>query len=759
MKHEKKKATISIEGMHCASCATNIGKSLSKVKGVKSANVNLVARKGYIEFDEDVNVSESDLKKAVSKVGNYKMTSISYDGSGGSSKHDGMEHKGHEGMGHKGMKHKEHSDHHDHHGSVEEKEISSWKKKMVWAWAITIPIAFIMFSERLFGLHLFEANVMTIVLLVLSFPVIFIIGWQTLKGGLKGYYTFYFNMDSLISLGTVVAYLTGIASLFFVIQDYSGISSMIMAFFITGKYVEVKARGQAGQEIKKLLELGAKKARILKGKAELEINISDVRAGDVMIIKPGEKIPTDGVVVRGESAVDESMVTGESLPIDKLKGSNVIGATVNQDGVLYVKATKVGRDTFLSNIIKLVEQAQGTKVPIQAFADKVTNVFVPIILAVALLTFIAWFYFTSDLSRAVGVAVAVLVIACPCALGLATPTALMVGSGMGAKRGILIRKGEAIQTMKEIKTIVFDKTGTITKGKPEVVNIFTQTKESYLLDIAASLEKLSEHPIAHAIVSYASEKGIKKYRKVEAFKILRGRGVEGKVGTKKIVIGNGTLMNEKKISLGDYDRKIKEFESRGQTVMIISENSKVIGVIAVADALKDDSIEAISELNKSGFKTVMITGDNEATARAIAKKVGIDDVIANVLPEDKVKKVKELQRTGDFVAFVGDGINDAPALKQSNVGIAMGTGTDIAIEAGDIVLTKGSLIGVVQAINLSRGTFSKIKQNLFWAFGYNVIAIPIAIAGLLHPVIAEIAMALSSVTVVTNANLLRRKKI
>ncbi|HLD97757.1 MAG TPA: heavy metal translocating P-type ATPase, partial [Candidatus Nanoarchaeia archaeon] len=465
-----------------------------------------------------------------------------------------------------------------------------------------------------------------------------------------------------------------------------------------------------------------------------------------------------GIVVKGASAVDESMVTGESIPSEKNVKSPVIGATINQDGILYVKATKVGKDTFLSHIIELVEEAQGTKVPIQKMADKITSVFVPVILVLAILTFIGWWYFSGDLSRSLGVGVAVLVIACPCALGLATPTALMVGSGMGAKRGILIRKGEAIQTMKEVKFIVFDKTGTITKGKPEVTDIYSKVKESYLLEIAASLEKLSEHPIAKSIVDYAEKNKITKLKQVKAFKILRGRGVEGFIGKNEIIIGNQTLMKERRISLKGFESKINEFESNGKTTMIVSEAGKLLGVIGVADDVKEDSVKAIALLNAQGYKTIMITGDNELTAKSIAAKVGIKEVIANVLPEDKAKRVEELQKRG-MVAFVGDGINDAPALKQANVGIAMGTGTDIAIEAGDLVLAKGSLIGVVQAINLSKATFSKIKQNLFWAFAYNVVAIPLAVGGVLHPVIAEIAMALSSITVVSNANLLRRKRV
>jgi len=452
------------------------------------------------------------------------------------------------------------------------------------------------------------------------------------------------------------------------------------------------------------------------------------------------------------------MVTGESIPSEKNVKSPVIGATINQDGILYVKATKIGKDTFLSHIIELVEEAQGTKVPIQKMADKITSVFVPVILVLAILTFFSWWYFSGDLSRSLGVGVAVLVIACPCALGLATPTALMVGSGMGAKRGILIRKGEAIQTMKEVKFIVFDKTGTITKGKPEVTDIYSKVKESYLLEIVASLEKLSEHPIAKSIVDYAEKNKITKLKQVKAFKILRGRGVEGFIGKNEIIIGNQTLMKERRISLKGFESKINEFESNGKTTMIVSEAGKLLGVIGVADDVKEDSVKAIALLNAQGYKTIMITGDNELTAKSIAAKVGIKEVIANVLPEDKAKRVEELQKRG-MVAFVGDGINDAPALKQANVGIAMGTGTDIAIEAGDLVLAKGSLIGVVQAINLSKATFSKIKQNLFWAFAYNVVAIPLAVGGVLHPVIAEIAMALSSITVVTNANLLRRKRV
>ena len=646
------------------------------------------------------------------------------------------------------MKHKRNEE------SIEGQEMRLWKRRLWGSWVFAIPIAVLMIFERFFD-FMFFGELNALVILIIAFPVIFFFGWPTIRGGLRSFINFYFSMDSLIALGTIIAYLTGVLSMFIKVQDYSGVAAMIMAIFIAGKYIETKARGKASQEIKKLLELGAKKARVLRGKEEIEIPISEVKIDDIIVVRPGEKIPTDGVVIKGQSAVDESMITGESMPVDKNIKDTVIGATINQDGILYVKATKIGSDTFLAHIISLVEEAQGTKVPIQKVADKITNIFVPAILVLSVLTFIGWVVFSGNWSNALGAAISVLVIACPCALGLAVPIALMVGSGMGAKKGILIRKGEAIQTMKEIRTVVFDKTGTITKGKPEVTNFVSKVKEDYFWEISGSLEHLSEHPIAKAIVTKAN---LKNYKKFTNFSVIRGRGLEGKIGSKKIVIGNRALMNEKKILFKIIESNIRQWEEEGKTTMIVAENGKIIGAIAVADAVKEDSVIAINALKRRGYRTVMITGDNETTAKAIAKLVGIDEIIANVLPEDKAKKVEELQKRG-MVAFVGDGINDAPALKQSNVSIAMGSGSDIAIESGDIVLVKGSLIGVVQAINLSKATFRKIKQNLFWAFGYNVIAIPLAVAGVLNPIIAELAMALSSISVVANANLLRRIRI
>ncbi|MBU4493487.1 MAG: copper-translocating P-type ATPase, partial [Nanoarchaeota archaeon] len=609
-----------------------------------------------------------------------------------------------------------------------------------------------------------------------AIPVLFIFGWKTYVSGLKSARYFSFNMDFLIMLGTFIAFITGIIKFFLPIANYAAIAGMIMAFHLTGRYVESKARGRASQAIKKLLRLGAKTAIVLRNDKEIEIPISEVKLGDIIVIKPGEKIPTDGIVIKGESAVDESMVSGESLPAEKKKNDKVIGATVNQDGVLYVKAEKIGKDTFLSQVIKLVEEAQGSKIPIQEFADKITGYFVPVVIVIAILTVVIWLVFPNTMQNIAGffdflpwinfsvgnvalalfAAIAVLVIACPCALGLATPTALMVGSGMGAEKGIFIRRGEAIQTMKEIKTVIFDKTGTLTKGKPEVTDIIGKN-ETKILQIAASVESVSEHPLSRAIVKRAKEKKI-KLKEVKKFKAERGRGISANLGNKIISIGNRKLMSENKIRITDYEEKIVALENQGKTVMILAVNNKILGLIAVADTLKEDSKEAIKELKEMGLKTVMVTGDNERTAKAIAKLVGIDEVFADVLPEEKLKKVSELQKLG-MVAFVGDGINDAPALKQANVGIAIGTGTDIAIESGDIILSKGDLTGVVSSIKLSKETFRKIKQNLFWAFGYNIAAIPLAIIGILHPVIAEIAMATSSITVVTNANLLRRKKI
>ncbi|MDH5449890.1 MAG: copper-translocating P-type ATPase, partial [Candidatus Bathyarchaeota archaeon] len=546
--------------------------------------------------------------------------------------------------------------------------------------------------------------------------------------------------------------------------------------------IEAKAKGRASQAIRRLLELEAKTARILRENKEVEVPIDEVEVGDVMIVRPGEKIPTDGVVIEGESGVDESMATGESMPVLKKSGDEVIGATINQRGLLKARATKIGKDTFLSQVIKMVEEAQGSKVPIQEFADRVTGYFVPTVLILASLTVVLWLAFPgvigsvgawasqflpwvdptlSVFSLAVFATVATLVIACPCALGLATPTVLMVGSGMGAENGVLIRRGEAIQTLKDIKVIVFDKTGTITKGQPDVTDTIPVKgfQEHEVLRLAASVEKGSEHPLAEAIIRKAEEEGL-ELMKLEKFEAITGRGIKGEIeGQSTILVGNRKLMNKEGVDYSSLESELKRLEEEAKTAMLVAKNNKCVGVIAEADTLKDDSVEAIAELEKLGLQTTMLTGDNRRTGEAIARKVGISKVLAEVLPDKKVAEIQRLQEEVGLVAMVGDGINDAPALTQANVGIAIGTGTDIAIEAGDIVLVRGNLSDVVKAVKLSRATFRKIKQNLFWAFFYNVVMIPFAMLGLAHPVIAEIAMATSSITVVTNANLLRRTNI
>lgn len=741
------KRIYSIQGMHCASCASNIEKSLKKIKKVNSVSVNFATKKAYVEGDSE----DREIKEAVKKAGNY--TAEREDETSGNTDHNNSEKENKEDK-----------------KDPEVKEMEDSWKKVVWVWLITIPVTILMLIEMSTSIEIPFVNE---IFVLAAIPVLFILGWKTYSSALRSLMRLSFNMDSLIFLGTFAAFATGIIRYFLPIDNYAAIASMIMAFHLTGKYVESRAKGKASREIKKLLNLRVKTAKVLRGNEEREVKIDEVRVGDIIIVKPGEKIPTDGVIIKGESSVDESMVSGESLPIEKKKDNKVVGATINQDGVLHVKAEKVGKDTFLSQVIKLVEEAQGSKIPIQEFADKITKNFVPVVILVSVLTFITWIIFPDQIQSLAGffdflpwvdisagnialalfAAIAVLVIACPCALGLATPTALMVGSGMGAEKGIFIRKGEAIQTMKDIDTIVFDKTGTITKGKPEVTDIIGNKE---VLKTAASVESVSEHPLSKAVVKKAKERNI-KLEKVSKFKAEKGRGIVGEVKNKRVLIGNRKLMSDNEINLYEYEKKITSLEKQGKTVMILSVENEVKGLIAVADTLKQDSKSAIRELKEMGLKTIMITGDNYRTAKAIASQTSIDEVISDVLPDEKLERVKELQKDNK-VAFVGDGINDAPALKQSNVGIAIGTGTDIAIEAGDIIISKGDLNGVVSAIRLSNETFRKIKQNLFWAFGYNIVAIPLAVIGILHPVIAEIAMAGSSITVVSNANSLKRRK-
>jgi len=750
---ETKKTIIKIAGMTCASCAQTIENALKKTEGILEANVNLASEKAVVVYD----VQEIDYEGIKEVI---------------------------EGTGYVVLGREEGAARYEKEIEEEQRKFHEAKMRMRVAWAFTIPIMAWMIPEMILGQAWPNPTIYNIGMILLAVPVLFWAGKETLLSAVRAVSHGSANMDVLIALGTSTAFITGPAVFFSPIMNYAGVAGMIMAFHLTGRYVEAKAKGRASQAIRKLLELEAKTARILVNGEEKEVPIDEVEVGDVMIVRPGEKIPTDGVVIEGQSAVDESMATGESMPVSKKVGDEVIGATVNQRGLLKVKATKVGQDTFLSQVIKLVEECQGSKVPIQEFADKVTSYFVPAVLGLAVVALVLWLVVPDTIkvvslwaqpflpwvnpnlgvvTLAIFALVATLVIACPCALGLATPTALMVGSGMGAENGVLIRHGEAIQTLKNVDTIVFDKTGTITKGRPEVTD--TVPAEGYakeeVLRLAASVEFGSEHPLGEAILRKAKEENLHLY-KAEEFEAVTGRGAKAKIGLspqKFALVGNRKLMEENGIDYKSLEDDLKRLEEEAKTAMLVAVNGKIAGAVAVADTLKDDSVQAIRELERMGLKTTMLTGDNRRTAEAIAKKVGISRVLAEVLPNQKVKEIQKLQKNGETVAMVGDGINDAPALTAANVGIAIGTGTDIAIESADVTLVRGDLSSVVTAIKLSRKTFSKIKQNLFWAFFYNTVALPAAMLGLAHPVIAEIAMATSSVTVVTNANLLRRASV
>ena len=702
---EGTKLTLQIEGMTCASCVKLVEKAIKKSKGVSEANINFATEKATISYNPE-KTNSKELIKAVENSG-YAAKEISYSSKDKTKVDEDM------------------------------KNLRIASKKMWLSWLFTALIMYIMIPHMFFNIMILPGKWMDIAFLILATPAVFWLGYDTLKSAFKSALHKSANMDVLIAMGTLAAYLSGIAIFFLPIANYSGISAMIITFHLTGRYIETKAKGRASQAIKKLLELGAKTARVIRNKKEIQIPVEQIQIGDIMMVRPGEKIPTDGKVIDGQSAVDESMATGESIPIVKKKGDEVIGATINQKGMLKVKAAKIGKDTFLSQVIKMVEEAQGTQVPIQVFADKVTSIFVPIVIVIAILTFVSWMVFPSffikilvwaqtfipwvnleagNFSLALFATIAVLVIACPCSLGLATPTALMVGSGVGAENGILIKNGAAIQIIKNAKIIVFDKTGTITKGKPEVTDIITANgfKQKELLQLAASVENASEHPLAQAIVDKAKSLKI-ILKQPKNFTSVTGKGVKAKVNNKTILIGNN-LIKDNKINYASFKEQLEQLESQAKTAILIAVNKKPAGIIAIADDVKEDSKKAIKSLHKMGFKTAMITGDNKRTAEAISKTVGIDYVLAEVLPDGKVNEIKKLQKKHGIVAMVGDGINDAPALTQADVGIAIGTGTDIAIESSDITLVRGHLSAVVSAVKLSKATFSKIKQNLFWAF-------------------------------------------
>ncbi|MFP4698627.1 MAG: heavy metal translocating P-type ATPase [Eubacteriales bacterium] len=734
------KVTLKINGMSCTSCANTVESTLNKTEGVHSANINYAIEKITIEYDAK-ELRLIDLQKIVKDVGYELIIEENED------------------------------------EEIDEDEIKIKKS----AQTLKISIALSSAIMLLMMIHMFLTPIpgYLAIIAILGFPIIFGTGLHVHVGSFKALKNKSPNMDVLVSLGSLPPYLIGLLGFFIPIQTFIEMATTIMTFHLIGKYLEVKAKGRASQAIKKLLQMGAKTAKIIVDGEETEIPVKDLQVGDIMVVRPGEKIPTDGIVVEGKSLIDESMATGESMPVKREKGHGVIGATINKQGLLKIKVTKVGKDTFLSQVIKMMEECQGSKVPIQEFADRVTGYFVPAIMGITLITFISFNLFPNfhlsivewgasflpwvnpdltPLTLSFITATAVLVISCPCALGLGTPTALMVGSGIGAEKGILIRNGEAIQTFKEVNTIAFDKTGTITKGKPEITDLisFDDNEEKTILYFAGTIEKGSEHPLAQAIVERTKADSI-KLGEVNDFNAVVGMGIEGKIDGANILVGNRKLMTENGISYDKYDQELIRLEEEAKTVMLVAKDNKILGIIAVADPIKEDSAKAIETLEKMGIRTAMITGDNKRTANAIGKMVGISHVISEVLPDGKVEEVVRLQDKFGVVAMVGDGINDAPALKQANVGIAIGTGTDIAIEAADVTLVRGELSGIITAIKLSRAIFRKIKENYFWAWIYNAVFIPVAAFGLLHPLIGAAAMALSSLNVVYNS--LRLKKV
>ncbi|MDT8435422.1 MAG: heavy metal translocating P-type ATPase [Gemmatimonadota bacterium] len=748
-----------VEGMHCGACSAAVERSLNRIDGVE-ASVNLPAETATVRFDPDA-VAREALARTVEEAG-YHLERRDTGGDRAERERERLRR--------------------------DEKKVWDARRRMIHAWALTVPIMVWMVPEMGFGVRWPSALLFDLGMLVLAAPVLAGPGRPTLRSGFAALRHRSPNMDTLIALGSGAAVLAGVPAVLHhlgvgpMLMSYAGIGAMIMAIHLTGRFVEIRARGRASAAIQKLLSLEARTARVERDGGESEIPVSELRVGDVMVVRPGEKIPTDGVVVAGHSAVDESLATGESIPVEKREGDEVIGSTINAHGLLRVRATGVGEDTFLAGVVRMVEQAQGSKVPIQEFADRVTAVFVPAVLAIAAATFVAWIvapgplgsvaewartflpWVPADLgpvSLAAFAALAVLVIACPCALGLATPTALMVGTGLGAEHGVLIRDGAAVQALEGVGVVVFDKTGTVTRGAPELTDLRAadgEADETEVLRLAAAVESASEHPLASAVVRAARERGLEA-PPVEGFESRTGAGVVGRVGGRRVLVGSDRLLEAEGVATGSLADAAAELESRGRTVLRVAVDGREAGLVAVADRVKDDSREAIRRMHELGLRTVMLTGDNERTARAVAEEVGIDEVRARLLPDGKVEAIRELQEAGASVAMVGDGINDAPSLKRADVGIAIGTGTDIAIEAADMTLVHGSLMGVVKAVRLSRATFRKIRQNLFWAYFYNTVAIPIAILGLLHPILAEAAMAGSSITVVANANALRRARL
>ncbi len=729
-----KKITLDISGMHCASCATLITKKVQKEPGIKYTNVNQTTEKATVEFDEK-QTSESSIIKAIESLG-YKAKILS-----------DLEKSP------------------EYENQKKQNEIKKLRNIFILSFIFAFPALIIGMVLMLFGIDVPYKN---FILFLLATPVQFIIGWDIYKSAFGALRNKTANMDTLIAIGTSAAYFYSLYVILFdpMGEQYFEAAAVLITFVILGRYLEAIAKGKTSEAIKKLMNLSPKIATVIRNGKEEKIKIDSVVTGDIVVVKPGEKIPVDGIIIEGESAIDESMITGESMPVEKKTGDTVIGATINKHGSFKFKATKVGANSTLAQIIKLIEDAQGKKAPIQKFADQISAYFVPVVILIAIIAFSLWFFvFNSAFSFALIIAVSVLVIACPCALGLATPTAIMVGTGKGAEKGILIKGGDALETAHKLYAVVFDKTGTLTQGKPEVTDIIParNISESELLKLAANVEQNSEHPLAEAIANKSKEKHL-KLENVKNFKAIPGHGVEGIYKNKKLIVGKPEYVR-KIMDLREMDKKIIELEEDGKTVVVIALNNKLCGILAIADTSRVDSIEAVKMLQKEKILVYMITGDNKRTANAIAKQLGINHVISEVLPEDKAKHVKQLQKKGK-VAMVGDGINDAPALAQADIGIAIGSGTDVAMETGNIVLMNNKTTDVVKAIKLSKITIKKIKQNMFWALFYNSLGIPIA-AGvaypftgwLLSPIIAGGAMALSSVSVVLNTLLMKRTKI
>ncbi|HLF87248.1 MAG TPA: heavy metal translocating P-type ATPase, partial [Nitrospiria bacterium] len=734
------KASIPISGMSCASCVSKVESAIKGLDGVISAQVNLATERGTVEYIPTI-LSLDEIKRAIIDIG---YTPLEVRG-------EGLVIRGEE---------------------LKQLEYHRLKRRFIASLLLTIPIFPLMYHEYI-GLSHLPGNLMLMLQLLLATPVQFWCGRQFYKGAISAARHKTTDMNTLIAVGTSAAYLYSIVATFFPslfeagglsADVYYDTSSAIITLILMGRLLEARAKGQTSAAIKKLIGLQAKTARVIRDSSELDIPIEDVLVGDIVVVRPGEKIPVDGVVIEGYSAVDESMITGEGIPVEKEAGDKVIGATINKTGTFKFEAAAVGKDTALARIIRLVEEAQGSKPPIARLADLIASYFVPSVIGIAGLTFIIWFLFGPDprFTHAMLNFVGVLIIACPCALGLATPTSVMVGTGKGAESGILIRSGEALEKAHRINTIILDKTGTLTKGAPEVTDIIPHgIKTEELLSYAASGEKGSEHPLAEAIVNRAKEEGVGIYD-LEYFDAMPGHGIKAGIKGKRLLIGNIRLMEAEGVDISRARGEIERLSDEGKTGILVALDGVIAGIIAVADQLKENSIHVVRCLEGLGIEVVMLTGDNRRTAEAIAKVAGIKRVFAEVLPEDKAAHVKKLQEEGRIVGMVGDGINDAPALAQADVGIAIGTGTDVAMEAADITLISGSLNGIVTAMALSRATIRNIRQNLFWAFIYNIILIPVA-AGilypffnlLLNPILAAAAMGMSSVSVVSNALRLR----